>query len=351
MFTSRIGENNGVYTVIASERSSGTKMRVTMRCTVCGGTVTRSSTTFGSHDLTHCMCDFFRTTEQNQKNSAARGCVHSVRYSRCKAQFHSMLKDILTKYPDVKHDDFDTIWAALGEPPEDTEVCEWHLSRKYRARRCRDFTVENMEWERVVKTSAVNAARALTTCRTDYACKHAAKMNVDAKSMDDFALGITKMWLEKKRCLREEYALFIGRRFKSWRVVYVEKTIIGRGRTVYNFGVRCERCGKRRVIPAAKVLGKCESCHCMAHAGAMAKNSSTTSGSRLLIRRMMDSRKRIRMAHDGYDPDSLLLLQGHISEYTLYAGMEQTIYALIDNELMKSEARQHREEYLEWLGG
>ena len=100
-----------------------------------------------------------------------------------------------------------------------------------------------------------------------------------------------------------------------------------------------------------KWVKKCVRCACHAYAGKGAKNSSTHGDSVLMRKKMAGNLPRRYGATDAYDPDSILILQGHVSEYTLYAGMEGTIYALIDNEITMRAERECRREYIEWLGG
>jgi hypothetical protein len=350
MFTTRIGERNGVYTVIGAVNASGHKFDVTMRCDVCGREVTRGSDTFARHDLSACMCDRFEKWATKQSNRKQAPAGRGVVYSRHKQNFNSSVKRTITKYPETRHDDFDTIWNALGEPPEDTETYKWYLRRKYRGARCRDYTVENMEWAKVVRTGTVRALCTMHPNRTLRSCRNAARRNIDVETMDGLDVGATRFWMDTARSLKEDYALFVGRKFHSWRVVGVSRDVHA-GWTCYNFALRCERCGKIKVAQASKVLKKCVRCACHAYAGKGAKNSSTHGDSVLTRKKMAGNVPRRNGAAYGYDPDSILILQGHVSEYTLYAGMEGTIYALIDNEITMSAEHERRREYIEWLGG
>lgn len=350
MTSIKIGSRCGCYTVIASVRVGAQKYRMTMHCNECGREFERGRSAWHELDTTHCICDYLERTQQCSviRKNAACHSKQSHEYITRKKEFERYVKATLKKYPDTKHDDFDTVWNAVGPKPEDTEFVKWYLTRKFRGRRCRDFTADNMEWHRVTTKKAVSIAQSMSPKRTHRSARYAAMKNNGAESQNDFELGVDRMWVEKRRRLVEEYNCFIGRKFGSFRVVDVSKTVTYR-RSAYTFVMVCERCGKSIVKQASKVLKKVQKCTCHSHAGQSAKNSSTTYRSPIMRRRLRDAcRKRI-LTGDRYDTDMLRMLQAHVSEYTLYAGTEQTIYALVDNAIVESAANDARREYLEWL--
>lgn len=323
---------------------------MTMHCDECGREFERGRSAWYRLDTTHCICDYLERTQRCSviRKNAAYHSEQSCEYIARKREFERYIKVTLKKYPNTKYDDFDTVWNAVGPKPEDTEFVKWYLTRKFRGRRCRDFTADNMEWHRVTTRKAVSIARNMNPKRTYRAAVKAAKRNNGAASQAEFELGVDRMWVEKRRCLKEEYNCFIGRRFGSFRVVDVSKTVTCR-HSVYTFMMVCERCGKFIVKMAANVLKKTQKCTCHSHAGQSAKNSSTVYRSPLMQRRIRDACRRRILTGDRYDADMIRVLQAHVSEYTMYAGMEQTIYALVDNAIVGSRESDARREYLEWL--
>lgn len=321
-----------------------------MHCNECGREFERGRSAWNSLDTTHCICDYLERTQKNSviRKNAAYHSEQSYEYIARKREFERYVKATLKKYPNTKHDEFDTVWNAVGPKPEDTEFVRWYLTRKFRGRRCRDFTSDNMEWHRVTTRTAVSIARNMNPKRTYRAARNAAMRNNGATSQAEFELGIDRMWVEKRRCLKEEYNCFIGRKFGPFRVVDVSKAVTCR-HSVYTFMMVCERCGKSIVKQAASVLKKAQKCTCHSHAGQSVKNSSTTYRSPIMKRRLCDARRKRILTGERYDTDMIRVLQAHVSEYTLYAGTEQTIYALVDNAIVESAANDARREYLEWL--
>ena len=137
MTSIKIGSRCGCYTVIASVRIGAQKYRMTMHCNECGREFERGRSAWHELDTTHCICDYLERTQQRSvmRKNAAYHSKQSYEYITRKKEFERYVNSTLKKYPDTKHDDFDTVWNAVGPKPEDTEFVKWYLTRKFRGRR------------------------------------------------------------------------------------------------------------------------------------------------------------------------------------------------------------------------
>lgn len=323
-FNGMKGEWNGVYLNVESI-PHGSKRRVTVRCSVCGREFTRSRNTFMCHDLSHCICDEF---EASNRHSRVRTPVERT-YMNCKTNFKVAVKEALEKNPNIKYDDFDVVWNAVGPKPRETEFKRYFLTRKHRGQRNPDFTADNMEWHPVLSSKAAMMAQSMYPQKNRRCCVEYAKKAMDSPNEDKFMHAVTLC--EKVKNSYEDYKCFVGRKIKSWRIIGVTKTITAPGHSQYSFDVQCTKCGKRCVKSAAKLIKYRETCRCHASVGQSVKNSSTVSGSVIMRKRLRQARKSfIRASIRGLTQDELLILQACLSEYTLHEGTPEYIYALLE---------------------
>ena len=318
------GEWNGVYLNVESI-PHGSRRRVTIRCSVCGREFTRSRNTFMYHDLSHCVCDEF---EASNRHSRVRIPTDRT-YMNCKINFKVAVKDALEKDPGIKYDDFDTVWNAVGPKPKETEFKRYFLTRKHRGQRNPNFTADNMEWHPVLSSKAAMMVQSMYPKKNRRCCVEYAKKAIDAPNEDKFLHAVTLC--EKIKNSYEDYKCFVGRKIKSWRILGVTKSVVKPGHTQYDFEVQCTKCGKRCMKSAAKLIKYKETCRCHSSVGQSVKNSSTVAGSVIMRKRLRQAKKSfLKASIRGLTQDELLILQAHLSEYTLHESTPEYIYALLE---------------------
>ncbi|MBR6310335.1 MAG: hypothetical protein IKR52_03950 [Paludibacteraceae bacterium] len=97
-FTSSKDEMNGVYLNVQRPKH-GSRVNLTIRCSICGRVFERSNNTLLRKDLSRCICDEFEKGEQYKQNRAKGKAVEDPYYSRCKTNFNVYLKEKLKKSP------------------------------------------------------------------------------------------------------------------------------------------------------------------------------------------------------------------------------------------------------------
>lgn len=319
-FTSRVGESNGVYKNIAKEKN-GAHLNMTIQCSVCGRSFVRSNNRLHNLDLSQCICDRLEKSKKYQINRLKGRTVTDQYYSRCKSQFKAYLKQKLAQNPDIKYDDFDKIWEAVGPKPQDTEFCKYYLTRKGRGRKNPNFTADNMEWHKITTSKAIAVAQNALPGKTRRTCRSRAEKAKDATSINAFMNQVSMA--EKVMRSEEEYRYFVGRKIRSYRIISVEKSN-KYGKSEYFFTMKCDRCGRVVYKTASKVLRERNKCLCVSNTGHNFKNSSASAGSKLTRQKY---RQFIRSTKHSFTQDELLLLQAHLSEYSLYAGSPEQIEA------------------------
>lgn len=326
--TSRNGEHNGIYTVIDHHKTSGGQ-DVLIQCDICGQKWTRSLKSLHGYDLEHCCCDRFAANEMKRNSRLCKEAQKGADYCRCKGYFNQYLKEYLAKHPDVKYDDFDKIWEAVGKKPEDTEFCKWYLTRKYRGRRCPDFTADNMEWHPITTGKAIILAENCLPGSTHRShVQHAKKAN-KSRDVKEFERSC-KLLKKKTKDAEDVYRSFVGRKFKSFEVIdmHMSKT---KNSTQYFFVLKCNKCGKVVMRIASNVLKDCRPCKCRSTAGRSMKNSSTHCRSWLMKKKYCFFKNE---QFSGINPDFQIFLQAHLSEYTLSCLTPRYIELVAESTLM-----------------
>lgn len=327
-FTTRKGEMNGVYLVTECEKH-GTLQLVTLKCTVCGHEVTRTSTTFRpiADKMNECCCARF------QKGKSKAGIykdASALLYSKLKANFRTVLRRKLKVNPNLPHDDFDTIWKAVSPMPPETDLYSWELGIKGHGFLKPDMTADNYEWRRTLKTKAVNQTHAESNKSRTHLKRALRKRETLADVSND------DLMRERMKAFGEEWKHFVGKTFGRFKVVDFRKEYTSASRVNYFFTARC-KCG-HQFERAAHLFYKgkvtCPSCQRSAScARNKLKNSSTCYASRLMRLRMMkDARARIK-GNKGIDIDSLMMLRESHSWYSLCFGTEDTMNFFIDCDL------------------
>lgn len=326
--TSVNGEHNGIYLVIDHHKTGGGK-DVTIQCDACGQKWTRSLKTLHGYDLSRCCCERFAANELARQR---RKCVQGTKgpdYCRSKSYFNRYLKEKLSQDPSIKYDDFDKIWQAVGPKPEDTDFCKWYLTRKFRGRRCPDFTANNMEWHPITSGKAVIIAENIMPGRSHRSHVQHAKRAIHSKDLKTFQESC-RMLKGKTKDAEEVYNSFVGRKFKTFIIdsMFQSKT---KQRTMYFFVMKCEKCGKIVMRPACKVLKDCRPCRCRSCAGRSVKNSSTHCKSWLMKKKYCFLKNK---QFSGINPDFERFLQAHLSEYTLSCLTPRYIELVAESALM-----------------
>lgn len=334
-FSTRKGAMNGVY-LVTDWKQHGHRHIVTLKCTVCGYEVTRTSQTLReiADKMRECCCSRF----QSKKGKGRLGVykdASALLYQRLKHSFGQVLKRKLKVNPNLPHDDFDTIWEAVGPMPPETDLYTWELGIKGRGKGKPDMTADNYEWRRKSKTNAIDHAKG----ESNKSRRHLMRALRKAETLGE----LTNEDLMRKRAqsYAEEYKYFVGKRFGRVKVVHLRKDCQGHKKdgtqiVLYFFTVEC-RCGcrfERRAREFYKGNVRCPSCQKeIKKAIGMAKNSSTQCDSKLMrLRLMKDARARIK-GNKGIDIDSLMMLRESHSWFSLSFGTEDTMNFFIDCDL------------------
>lgn len=334
-FTTRKGEMNGVY-LVTDWKQHGTIHLVTLKCTVCGHEVTRTSNCFRhiADKLHECCCARF----QNLKGKGKVG-IHkdasALLYSKLKHNFGTVLKRKLKGNPNLPHDDFDTIWKAVGPMPPETDIYTWELGVKGRGNGKPDMTADNYEWRKKVKTSAIDQAKN----ESNKSRRHLTRALREAETLG--VLTDKELMRKRVKSYTEEYEYFVGKRFGRVKVVHLRKDEKGLNKygfknVSYYFTVECQ-CGcrfERRALKFYKGNVRCPNCQKdIKKSIGLAKNSSTQCDSKLMRLRMMKAAMSHKKGNKGIDIDSLMMLRESHSWYSLCFGTEDTMNFFIDCDL------------------
>lgn len=348
-FTTRKGEMNGVY-LVTDWKPHGRYHLVTLKCTVCGHEVTRTSITFRpmADKMHECCCSRF----QSKKGKGAAGVykdASTLLYQKLKANFGQVLKRKLKASPNLPHDDFDTILKAVGPMPPETDLYTWELGIKGRGKGKPDMTADNYEWRRKLKTNAVNHAKG----ESNKSRIHLMRALRKAETLGE--LTNEDLMRKQVKSYVDEYEYFVGKRFGRVKVVHLRKDEYGLNKysfknVIYYFTVEC-RCGcrfERQARNFYKGNVRCPSCQKdIKKSIGIAKNSSTQCDSKLMRLRMMkDARARIK-GNKGIDIDSLMMLRESHSWFSLSFGTEDTMNFFIDCDLA-GKGEEIRQIY--WIG-
>lgn len=326
---------NGVYLVTDWE-PHGSFHLVTLKCTVCGHEVTRTSIALRkiADKMRECCCARFQNPKSKRKAGIYKD-ASALLYSKLKKNFGTVLRRKLKVNPNLPHDDFDTIWEAVGPMPPETDLYTWVLGIKGRGHGKPDMTADNYEWQRKSKTSAIDQAKS----ESNKSRRHLRQILRQRESLADVTNN--DLMRKKMKAFGEEWKYFVGKTFGRFKVVDFRKEYISASAVYYLFTVKC-RCGHQFENQANRFYkGKVSCPRCqrgIKQRVGQTKNSSTQCDSKLMRLRMMkNARARIK-GNKGIDIDSLMMLRESHSWFSLYFGTEDTMNFFIDCDLAgKSE--------------
>lgn len=334
-FTTRKGALNGVY-LVTDWKPHGTHYFVTLKCTVCGHEVTRTSTGLRqiADKMRECCCARFQNPKGKSKAGIRKDASASL-YSKLKRNFGTVLRRKLKVNPNLPHDDFDTIWKAVGPMPPETDLYTWELGIKGHGNGKPDMTADNYEWRKRLKPKAINQVHADSNKSREHLKRALRKRNTLAEVTNE------ELMQNRVKSYVDEYEHFVGKRFGRVKVVHLRKDEYGLNKygfknVIYYFTVEC-RCGcrfERQALKFYKGNVRCPNCQKdIKKSISRTKNSSTQCDSKLMRLRMMkDARARIK-GNKGIDIDSLMMLRESHSWYSLCFGTEDTMNFFIDCDL------------------
>ncbi len=244
-----INEKVGVYTIIGIERECWGNYTYTLKCDVCGKTISRKKGWMGDKQYLTCCCAYEKLAKPKEikLSPEATALVHARRaYQGMRSQ--------CKKKGGTYFDEFEDIVAYIGGVPEIIPEVSWTLVRADKS--TFDLRKENMKWSPKISHNfyrpimdRTGLSRHVLTDRMSSWIRKKGMTLADAMQK----LSGSPLKMRSKRYVTREHledvALFVGRVYGDWIITGITKLRDGRA-----FNVRCRRCGAERIYTFAKVI-------------------------------------------------------------------------------------------------